>query len=121
MVFVTPTGERLALDRRRTRRWPAHATCGIRLPSGATSSVTVWNLSEGGFGAQCAETVMDGDQLTFRLGRAGHAQARVVWRSGDVVGCEFLRTVTPAEIALALATATAIAGASATMPPADRS
>ena len=108
MVFVTPTGERLAFDRRRTRRWPARATCGIRRPDGETSSVIVWNISEGGFGARCAEIVKHGDQITFRLGRTGHAKARVVWRSGDVVGCEFLRAVTPAEVALALATATPI-------------
>ena len=110
MAFVTPTGERLAIDRRRSRRWPARATCGIRRPDGATSLVTVWNISEGGFGAQCAATVQDGDRITFRLGRAGHAEARVVWRQGDVIGCKFLRTVTPAEVALALATATPIPG-----------
>jgi hypothetical protein len=74
------------------------------------SSVTLWNISEGGFGAQCAVSVNNGDQLTFRLGRTGHAQARVVWRIGDVVGCEFLRPVSPAEVALALATATPALG-----------
>jgi hypothetical protein len=110
MVFITPTGERLAADRRRTRRWSTHATCGVRGPDGVASSVTLWNISEGGFGAQCAVSVNNGDQLTFRLGRTGHAQARVVWRIGDVVGCEFLRPVSPAEVALALATATPVLG-----------
>ncbi|QJU57934.1 PilZ domain-containing protein [Sphingomonas sp. AP4-R1] len=109
MVFITPTGERLAQDRRRTRRWPTHATCGVRGPDGVPSSVTLWNISEGGFGAQCAAAVAGGDRLTFRLGRTGYADARVVWRIGDVVGCEFLRPVSPAEVALALATATPVA------------
>ncbi|PZU10800.1 PilZ domain-containing protein [Sphingomonas sp.] len=106
MVFITPTGERLAFDRRRTKRWQTRATCGIRGPDGETSSVTLWNISEGGFGAQCAANLADGDMLTFRLGRTGHAEARVVWRIGEIVGCEFLRGVSAAEVALALATAT---------------
>lgn len=105
MVFITPSGERLAHDRRRTRRWTTRATCGIRCADGTASSITLCNISEGGFGAQCAAGVRDGDQLTFRLGRAGHAEARVVWRIGQVVGCEFLRPVSAAEVAVTLATA----------------
>lgn len=109
MVFITPTGERLAQDRRRTRRWPTHSICGVRGPDGVASAVTLWNISEGGFGAQTASTVEGGDRLSFRLGRTGYADARVVWRIGDIVGCEFLRPVSPAEVALALATATPVA------------
>ncbi len=110
MVFITPTGERLTIDRRQTRRWRARATCGIREPGGTTSSVTLWNISEGGFGAQTAADLQDGDRLTFRLGRTGHADARVVWRIGEAVGCAFIEPVSPAEVALTLATATPASG-----------
>jgi hypothetical protein len=105
MEFGSQADQPRGNERRQTKRRPAFATCGLRGPDGIASSVTLWNISEGGFGAQCTASVRDGDQVTFRLGRAGHAKARVIWRNGQVVGCAFLRPVSPAEVALALATA----------------
>ena len=105
MEFSSQADQPRSNERRQSKRRSAYATCGIRGPDGIATSVTLWNISEGGFGAQCAAGVRDGDQVTFRLGRAGHAKARVIWRNGQVVGCAFLRPVSAAEVALALATA----------------
>lgn len=105
MVFITPTGERLAKDRRQTKRWHTRASYAIRRSDGASSTIVVQNLSEGGFGAQDVAGVGDGEEVTFRLGRGGHAPARIVWRADGTIGCQFLRKVSAAEVALALATA----------------
>ena len=105
MEFGSQADQPRSNERRQTKRRPAFASCGIRGPDGVATSVTLWNISEGGFGAQCTAGVQDGDQVTFRLGRTGHAKARVIWRNGQVVGCAFLRLVSAAEVALALATA----------------
>ena len=106
MVFKNSAGEWPAHDRRRTKRWPTLSTCALRGPSGEAAACTVRNISQGGFGAECSQALTDGDELTLRLGRIGYAPARVVWRTGSAVGCEFLRDVTAAEVALTLATAT---------------
>lgn len=66
----------------------------LRNRDGVPCSVMVDDLSASGFRFVISRHLCEGARVRLGLAGAGAAEARVVWRSDDVHGCEFLQPLT---------------------------
>ncbi|MEE1876763.1 helix-turn-helix domain-containing protein [Altererythrobacter litoralis] len=63
------------------------------LASGEQANVAIHNISEGGMLIETALELASGVELTVELPHEGAAAAQVVWTSGSLFGCRFLRPI----------------------------
>jgi hypothetical protein len=86
------------IERRKHRRHVVIDTAWVRLADGEPPSVCVlWDMSESGARLTVADPAAIRDECVLMLNRADVAgtRCRVVWRSKDQVGLEFLSSAEP--------------------------
>lgn len=72
-----------------------------RLADGAEANVTVHNISAAGLLIETALELAADEQFTIDLPEAGRVDAVIVWRSDQLYGCAFAKTLGPAALAAA--------------------
>lgn len=70
-------------------------------PDGIEANVTIHNISADGLLLETRLALDEGEQLALDLPEAGAVIAAVVWRSGDLYGCAFTQSLSPAALAAA--------------------
>ena len=68
------------------------------LPTGEAARVLVHNVSQTGMLLECGEAIEPGETIAVALPHAGTLEARIVWSSGDLHGCQFDAPVSPATL-----------------------
>ena len=71
------------------------------LPTGEAARVLVHNVSQTGMLLECGEAIEPGETIAVALPHAGTLEARIVWSSGDLHGCQFDAPVSPATLSAA--------------------
>lgn len=91
------------LDRRASKRRSLTLTALTSSHVTGELPVQILDISQGGLllEAKTAELSVD-DQIEVELPECGLVTARVAWKSGAFVGCQFSRLVSPAKISAAL-------------------
>lgn len=79
-------------ERGQSRRLMKLRTSG-ELTSGETANVTIHNASESGMLIETSLPLGEGEILLVDLPEAGMVQARTVWSSGQLFGCQFEQQV----------------------------
>lgn len=67
-----------------------------------SASAVVHNLSSSGLLIEAAGSLAMGDVIDVIIPEAGHAQAEVVWHSGNFYGCEFVAPLSKAALSAAV-------------------
>lgn len=70
-------------------------------PDGDEANVTIHNISAAGLLIETALELAQGEELAIDLPEAGIVTAVIVWRSAQLYGCAFARTLGPAALAAA--------------------
>ncbi|WP_213982374.1 PilZ domain-containing protein [Sphingomonas sp. dw_22] len=89
-------------DARWAERHQVERDATLRDPDWSPIDVTVEDLSEGGFRVVAETDLPIGAEIGLGLAGIGLHSARVVRRSGNAYGCEFLPPLTSAELRAAL-------------------
>nr|WP_255416968.1 helix-turn-helix transcriptional regulator [Erythrobacter sp. HKB08] len=71
------------------------------MPSGESANVEIHNASSTGLLIQTGLELAEGDGLIVELPEVGEREARVVWASGRLFGCEFREPVSQAVLSAA--------------------
>src|SRR5690606_30055002 len=92
-----------SLERRGSKRRPLTLTAPTSSRATGELPVRIFDISAGGLllEAKAAELSVD-DQIEVELPECGLVTARVAWKSGPFVGCQFNQPVAPAAISAAL-------------------
>ena len=91
------------LDRRRARRRSLTLTAQTGSRMTGDVPVQVLDISQGGLLIEVKSTGLSiDDQIDVELPEWGLLKARVAWKSGSFVGCQFSQLVSPAAISAAL-------------------
>lgn len=98
-------------DERLAERVPVEVDATLRNPANEALDVILLDLSTSGFRCASSETLAPGASVTLGLPGLGVNSARVVWRSGNVHGCEFDAMIPPSAIAAAETAQTVVRGA----------
>ncbi|HSG35022.1 MAG TPA: helix-turn-helix domain-containing protein [Sphingomonadaceae bacterium] len=70
-------------------------------PSGKATAVLIHNLSETGLLLECETSLEEGETIAVDLPHAGPTEARVVWNSGRLHGCQFAEPIGKAALSAA--------------------
>jgi hypothetical protein len=99
--FSNDTAE--SLDRRGSQRRSLSLTAHTSSPAAGELPVLILDISQDGLllEAKTADLSVD-DQIEIELPECGPVRARVAWKSGPFVGCQFSQLVAPAAISAAL-------------------
>ena len=98
---------------RRQLRLEAHGS----LSSGATTNVLVHNISVTGLLLESRLPLAIGEMIDVDLPLAGARQAKVIWVSGNLFGCQFDAPISPAMLSAAQLRGPAGPGAEIASPP----
>ena len=66
-----------------------------------SSAIRVLNISRSGLRCTCRSDVAAGDRIVLQLPGLPKLRADVRWRSGDLIGCQFVRRLTASEVDVA--------------------
>jgi transcriptional regulator with XRE-family HTH domain len=77
-------------------------TISGELASGEATSVVVRNISATGLLLESPVALAAGETITIELPEAGVIQARIVWNSGDLFGCQFAMPISAAALSAAM-------------------
>ena len=85
---------------RRAERAEVVLGAGLRQRGAHAVTVQVLDLSVTGFRAATHLQLMDGSDIWLKLPGLESLHARVVWMKGHLMGCEFVRPLHPAVLAM---------------------
>ena len=112
-----PAGDHRREGERRTLRLEAEGVTD----AGARAEVVIHNLSENGLLLETAAALAVGEEIDIELPHVGTTPAIARWRSGRLLGCEFVAPLSPAALSAAhlrSVPAAALGPAPATLPDA---
>jgi hypothetical protein len=87
-------------DGRRAERAEVAVGAALRQRGAHAVTVQVLDLSVSGFRAATHLELMEGSDIWLKLPGLESLHARVVWMNGYVMGCEFVRPLHPAVLAM---------------------
>ena len=88
-------------SRRASDRYRLSLALDGRNGAGEFLDILVEDLSSGGFSFQLGRSLAIGDLIIVNLPDSTQIAAKIVWQTGDRVGCEFERRLSRAELAVA--------------------
>jgi hypothetical protein len=87
-------------DGRRAERTEVVLGAGLRQRGAHAITIQVMDLSVSGFRAATHLELMPGSDVWLKLPGLESLHARVVWMQGHLMGCEFVRPLHPAVLAM---------------------
>ena len=107
MSFTAELSTASDFDGRRAERSEVVLGAGLRQRGAHAVTVQVLDLSVSGFRAATHLQLMAGSDIWLKLPGLESLHARVVWMSGHLMGCEFVRPLHPAVLAMVVRNAPA--------------
>lgn len=96
-----PLQAEIILDKRRSGRRTVKLATQLELPS-AQAGALVHDLSGQGLRLETALELDEGETLFVELPYVGAVEARIIWRDGNMCGCEFTTPISQAVVSAAL-------------------
>jgi hypothetical protein len=87
-------------DGRKAERRIVNLAAALREDGVKTDSVTVLDVSTGGFKAEADTEIEEGTEVWLKLPGFEVRRSRVVWARGGEIGCEFQLPLHPSELDL---------------------
>ncbi|HEY0112226.1 MAG TPA: PilZ domain-containing protein [Allosphingosinicella sp.] len=100
MNFTAELSTGLDCEGRRAERQEVALGAGLRQRGAHAVSVQILDLSVTGFRAATHLQMMTGSDIWLKLPGLESLHARVVWMNGHIMGCEFVRPLHPAVLAM---------------------
>ena len=100
-------------SRRRNERHRIHLSLGTK---GASEAI-LHDISSSGLLLQSSAKLDLGEFIKIALPEAADLDAKVIWQSGDLFGCEFERPISKAALSAALLMSTPLHSVTPTLPP----
>jgi hypothetical protein len=94
---------RLYQDGRWAERHAVELDATLRDSDWAPVDVTIEDLSHGGFRLVAGAELATGDAIAIGIARIGTREAKVVWGTAGIYGCEFVAPLSDADLRTALA------------------
>jgi hypothetical protein len=100
MAFAAELSTEPQCDGRRAERKDVVLGAGLRQRGAHAVTVQVMDLSVSGFRAATHLELMPGADVWLKLVGLETLHARVIWMRGHLMGCEFVRPLHPAVLAM---------------------